>query len=189
MHTSVSICTNALLMLGAQTIASLTENTDRARLCANLYPTVRDDLLRAHPWNCAVKRVQLAPETTAPAWGYSYAYALPPDWLRTLAVGDDGFEIDYRHESGKLLADANPLKFRYIWRNDQEATWDAAMVNAITLAMAARMAYAITQSNAREQALQQELVITLKRARAADGQDDPPQTLGDFPLLNARYGG
>ena len=27
----------------------------------------------------------------------------------------------------------------------------------------------------------------LKRARAADGQDDPPETLGDFRLLSSRY--
>jgi hypothetical protein len=29
----------------------------------------------------------------------------------------------------------------------------------------------------------------MKLARAVDGQDDPAQTFGDFPLMAARYGG
>jgi hypothetical protein len=31
--------------------------------------------------------------------------------------------------------------------------------------------------------------MALKQARAVDGQDDPPETLGDFRLLAARHSG
>jgi len=77
MATSVSICSNALLRLGAQTIASLSESNDRARLAANLYETVRDSTLRSHPWNCAVKRVVLAPDTDVPAFDFAAQFTLP----------------------------------------------------------------------------------------------------------------
>ena len=66
MATKVSICSNALLLLGDKTINSLDEGTDRASLASNLYDSVRDSLLRSHPWNCAVKRVILAPDTETP---------------------------------------------------------------------------------------------------------------------------
>lgn len=186
MTTSVSICSNALLLLGAQSINDLDESNDRAQLASNLYPTVRDNMLRAHAWNCAIKRVVLAPDATAPAYGYTYQFTLPSDWIRTLSVGDYGEEIDYRSEGRLILADTDTLYLRYVFSNTNEGTWDAGLVDCMTLAMAARMAYAITQSASLQQVRLQELDTALKRARAVDGQDDPPETLGDFPLLAAR---
>ena len=50
----VTICNAALIALGAQPIASLIENTPRAIQCNALYAVARDEVLRAHPWNCLV---------------------------------------------------------------------------------------------------------------------------------------
>jgi hypothetical protein len=187
--TKVSICSNALLLLGAKTINSLDEGTDRASLASNLYDSVRDSLLRSHPWNCAVKRVILAPDTETPAFDYTAQFTLPGDWLKTISVGPDGYEVDYKHESGKVLANGTSLALRYISRNDNEATWDSMLVHAMELKMAAEMAYPITGSASMADLMNGKLLQHLKAARAVDGQDDPPQTLGDFRLLNARFGG
>src|SRR3546814_19099578 len=75
MTTEVSICSNALLRLGADPINSFDEadnfgsNIERARLCANLWPNVRRQVIRSHPWNCATTRVVLSPDAAAPAFG------------------------------------------------------------------------------------------------------------------------
>lgn len=187
MATSISICSNALLMLGAKPISDFSDDTDRALIAANLYPQVRDEMLRNHPWNCAIKRTVLSPDVAAPSFGYAYQFTLPSDWMRTLSIGDYGEEIDYRSEGRKILADTDTLKIRYVFANTNEGTWDAAFVDVMTMAMAARMAYAITQSASLAQVKLQEFEMAMKRARAADGQDDPPETLGDFPLLTSRY--
>ncbi len=187
MATSVSICSNALLMLGAQSINDLNEDNDRARLANNLYPQLRDELLREHIWNCCIKRTVLAPDAESPQYDYAYQFTLPSDWVRTIAVGDYGYEEDYRTEGRKMLANTNVLKLRYVFANTNEGTWDAALVGVMTKAMVARMAYAITQSASLEQLKAQEFEMALRKARAVDGQDDPPETLGDFRLLSARY--
>lgn len=188
MATQVSICSNALLLLGAKTINSLDEGTDRATLSSNLYDSLRDDMLRSHPWNCAVKRVLLAPDTDVPAFDYGAQFTLPADWLKTLSVGPDGYEVDYKHESGKILANGTSLALRYIFRNEVEATWDAMLVRAMELKMAAEMAYPITASASMADMMHNKLLQHMKAARAVDGQDDPPQTFGDFPLLASRSG-
>jgi len=187
--TKVSVCSNALLLLGAQTINSLDEGSDRASLASNLYDSVRDDMLRSHPWNCAVRRVILAPDTEAPAFDYTAKFALPADWLKTVSVGQEGYEVDYKHESGFILCSGTSLALRYIFRNEVETTWDAMLVRAMELKMAAEMAYPITGSAAMADAMHTKLLQHMKGARAVDGQDDPPQTFGDFPLLQARFGG
>lgn len=187
MATSVSICSNALLILGAQPINSFDDANDRARIAANLYPQVRDEMIRAHAWNCAIKRVILAPDVSTPPFDYAYQFTLPGDWVRTLSVGEYGQEFDYRSEGRRILADTNTLPLRYVFSNTNEGSWDAGMIESVTMRMAARMAYAITQSAALSEQLAKESEYVLRRARAADGQDDPPVTFGDFPLLSSRY--
>lgn len=191
MTTAVSICSNALLMLGAQTINSFNDaaNLDRAKLCSNLYPTVRNKLLRSHPWNCAVKRLLLAPDASAPVFGYSYQFQLPTDCLRVLEVGSGGAQIDYLIEGRQILTDAASIELRYVFLNADENSWDEALVHLATLAMAARIAYAVTQSASMEQTRTQEFQMALREAKAIDGQEEPPQTLGDERLLSARLGG
>ncbi|WP_339542534.1 hypothetical protein [Pseudomonas sp. JAI120] len=188
MATSVSICSNALLMLGAQTINDLNEPVDRAKIASNLYPTVRDDLLRTHPWNCTIKRVLLAPDATPPAFGYDNQFELPADFLRVLEVGQAGQQIDYLVEGRNILANATSVELRYVYLNDVENTWDASLVGLLTLAMACAMAYPITQSSTLQAAFEQKLAMAKKVARAVDGQEDPPQTLGDERLFAARFG-
>ena len=189
MATKVSICSNALLMLGDKSINSLDEGTNRAQLASNLYDSTRDALLRSHPWNCAVKRVILAPDVAAPAFDYSAQFSLPSDWLKTLSVGPEGYEVDYKHESGKLLANGTSLALRYIFRNTVEGSWDAMLVVGMELSMAASMAYAITGSASMADMMHSKLQQHMKTARSVDGQDDPAQTFGDFPLINSRSGG
>lgn len=190
MATGVSICSNALLMLGSQTINDFADqlNLDRAKLCANLYPTVRDDILRSHPWNCCIKRVVLAPDSVTPAFGYQQSFELPADFLRVLEVGTSGCQIDYLIEGRTIQANTTVLELRYVYRNLVESSWDANLINVVTQAMCAALAYPITQSTAKQAGEEQKLEQVLRRARATDGQEDPPQMLGDERLLASRFG-
>lgn len=188
MATDVSICSNALLKLGAQPINDLSESSDRARLASNLYASVRDSMLRSHPWNCCIKRVVLSPDTTAPAFDFDYQFSLPNDYERALSVGESGIEATFKIEGLKLLSDDNPLYLRYVSNETNPAKWDSMLVMGMELAMAAAMAYAITQSASMRDSMRQELEMHMKRARAVDGQDDTPETMGDTPLINSRFG-
>ena len=196
MATAVSIASNALLRLGADPINSFDEadqsgsNIERARLAANLWPTVRKQVLRTHPWNCAIKRVLLSPDATAPAFGAAYRYQKPADWLRTLFVGaDDSDRLAWRTEGNYFLTDEANFPLVYLYDNDNPGTYDASLVAAMELAMAAALAYPVTKSTSLAQALTDELRATLALARAIDSDDDPAQTFGDFPLLASRFGG
>lgn len=187
MTTAVSICSNALLMLGDRPIASFEEAQDRAALASNLWPVVRDSILRSHPWNCAIKRAALAPDVTAPAFDWSYAYTLPEDFLKALSIGEMGREGEFRIEGRKLLCDDNPCYLRYVFKNDNPATYDTMLVEVLVAEMAHRMAYAITQSASMVDTMAQKAAMLIRRARAVDGQDDTPEQLGDNPLYEARF--
>lgn len=185
--TPVSICSNALMMLGDTPISSFDDGTDRARLASNIWPTARDYVLRRHPWNCAIKREILNPDETPPAFDYAYQFTLPGDFLRVLSIGEEGDRIPYKVEGRKILCDEPALLLRYIWLNDNPATWDSLLVWGMTQVMRAVFAYGITQSTSLEQLVETVMRDVLKQARAVDGQEDHPDALDDSPLLAARY--
>jgi hypothetical protein len=84
----VSLCNTALDLLGSDTITSLADDSKPARLCARNIGRVRDAVLRAYPWNCAIARASLAALAGAPAWGFAAHYQLPegPDPAYCLRV-------------------------------------------------------------------------------------------------------
>jgi hypothetical protein len=188
---AVSICSNALLMLGAHPINDFNDaaQLSRAVLCSNLYPHMRDKLIRSHPWNCCIKRALLAPDAVPPPFGYEQQFELPADFLRVLEARERGELIDYLLEGRSILADTVSLELRYVFRNVNEETWDSGLVELATLEMAALLAYPITQSASVRDSMKQDLIMATKVARAVDGQEDPAQTLGDEHLLGARFGG
>ena len=189
----INICSNALLRIGADPINAFTDGNSaneiaRGRLCQNLWPSVRDSLLRSHPWNCAVKRLKLAPLSAAPAFNYTKQFQLPADWLRTLDINDvPTNDYDFRMEGGKILVNTDTLNLRYIFRNEEPSSWDALLVECAELLMAGAIAYPITKSMSLKQELRAEAARLLKQARAVDGQEESQQTFGDSPLLNSRY--
>lgn len=185
--TAVSISSNGLLLLGAKPFSDFSEPQDHVTLCANLYPSVRDTVLRAHSWNCATKRVLLSPLASTPAFDFQYEFQLPADWLRTIQVGLKGNTIPYRSEGRRILANVAALPLVYVFRNDIPGTWSTNLVHVMELAMAASLAYPVTSSTTMMQAKQQEYTAALKVAKAIDGQDDPPEEFEEGSFAEARF--
>lgn len=188
MSTAVAICSNALLELGLPPINTFDDGSDRALAAANLWPDVRDSVLRSHPWNCAVKRVILSPDATAPAFGYAYGYTRPSDDLRVLSITQ--YPCDetpaYEVEGRQILTDEGVVYLRYVWRNDNPETYDATLTRAMTLAMAAALAIPACEDASKKQAMEGELMALMRTARAVDGMEAPPEGIASFPLLAAR---
>ena len=96
MPSVVDICNEAMDLLGAATITALTENSKEARLCNRRFETVRDSVLRAHPWNVAITRAALAKDSATPAFGFTSQFTLPTDpfCLRVLSFFNSNVDSD-----------------------------------------------------------------------------------------------
>lgn len=187
MSTDVKICSDALVELGLAPINSFTDLNDRTLAAWNLFPQVRNFLLRSHTWNCAIKRVVLSPDTQAPAFGWASAFSLPSDCLRVLSVTPNRERVPYEVEGGKVLCDEGAVYLRYVFRNEQPATYDPALFRALTLAMAAVLAIPACEDQGKKQEKERELMAVMRTARAVDGMEEPPDSIDDFPLLAVRF--
>ena len=184
--TKVSICNEALSLIGAKSILSFDENTENARRCASIYDSTRKALLRMHPWSFAKKRAQLAPVTTHPTFGYGYAFPLPANFVRVISVGIENYEIEGRH----ILADTDLINLQYVSDQDNEELWDSLFVECMVLYLVHKLAKPITGSQAESDSAWQKLNNMLKQARAINGQERPAQDFAadsQSNLMGVRY--
>lgn len=79
--TDVALCNLALFRCGLGTIAGFAEDSDKARTCASMYPTIRDGVIAMHPWRFANGKIELTRLVATPVNVWKYAYDLPPDML------------------------------------------------------------------------------------------------------------
>lgn len=183
----VDICNNALIRIGSKTITSLTDGDKVANACNTIYERTRDTLLRMHLWNFAIKRVELASEETAPAFGLAYSFPLPSDFIRVKSLNDQ--LTIYKIEQGKLLTDSSRVQLVYVARETDVAKFDPLFTEALILMLAINLSYILIGSNGREGALKEELNKTLFLAKQVDGQDDTPDSLDAATFLESKWGG
>ena len=185
MASTVDICNGALNQLGATTILSLTEDSKNARLCNSRYTQVRDGLFRTHPWNCLQKRIELAADTTAPAWGFTSAYTLPADCLRLLKILD--YDSNYKVEGRKILSNASTMKILYIGRITDPNEYDELLRETLSASLAADIAFAVTSNNTTATNMYNLFQDKLKDARFVDSTEgqNVDQDLGMADQIDA----
>tara|TARA_R100001530_G_scaffold129724_1_gene100216 strand:- start:205 stop:786 length:582 start_codon:yes stop_codon:yes gene_type:complete len=176
MATEVSICSNALRRLGDDPITSLTDDTERARLCNAFYTDSRDAVLRSHPWNFAINRATLAQLSATPAYGFGYQYSLPtsPYCLRVLEMeySDFIFKVENQATHGRvLLTDESEAKILYIAKITDTTLFDPMFTDILTQKLAVDLAYPITNSTTLQTHMQKIYERKLSEARSIDGQE------------------
>lgn len=182
-----AIANSALIKLGASLITSIElDQTKEAKLCRERYEDVRDIVLRMYPWNCAVKRIQLAPSSTAPAFDYASEFILPSDCVRIYQIFPEG---DYVIEGRSILSDETLLDVKYIKRITDPTELDALLGEAISYYLAYDICFAMIQNDGPRQTLFQAFEQTLRRAKHIDSSEDGRKSLQPNFFLEARSGG
>lgn len=180
------ICNSALIKLGADRIISIDDGTERANKCRDLYPTLRDAMLRSHPWNFAIKRIQLALLPDTPLFEYSYQHQIPTDCLRIMRVENDDLLEQYKIEGDKLLSNQSVIKIVYISKVTDVSSMDQNFVEALAWDIAKNMAYSLTNSITFASQIGSEAQRQLDLARSFDGQEGVSQVIGANEWLRER---
>lgn len=185
----VAICNSALLKLGSARITSLSDTSAQAVFMNEQYSKIRDDLLSSHPWNFAIKRVEVAQDVTAPAYGWAYRYVIPIDVLRILWIGQGTEELHYdewTREEGYILTDLSTLKIKYIAQITDVSQFPAFFSEALSWRLAQDYAWAATSSASLVAVIERTAEKRLKEARSYDAQENYPQLLHASDWVDVR---
>ena len=77
--TNITICNQALNLLGADVISSFSDTSnDAAAVCNNIYETIKRQTLSMYPWSFALTKLQLTKSGTSPIgeWDTDLIYLL-----------------------------------------------------------------------------------------------------------------
>ena len=191
MASIVNICNSSLNLLGASTISALTEDTKNARLCNQRYEPVRNRVFRSHNWNCLIKRVQLAANSTDPVVEYAKSYALPSDCLRVLKIHNGTTDsiasnLDYKIEGRNLVTDQTTVYLVYIALDTDPNNYDTYLREAISHQLAADLAYAITNNATLANNYMTRADERLREARFIDATENSIDTVEANEFTDAR---
>ena len=191
MASVVDICNSALNLLGASTISALTEDSKNARLCNQRYEPIRNRTFRSHAWNFATKRVELAKDSTAPVVEFANQYTLPSDCLRVLKIHTGTTDsikstIDYAVEGRKIKTDEGTVFLVYIALITDPNEYDTYFNEALSAALAADLAYAITNNATLSNNYQAIADERLREARFVDATENSLGTVESNEFTDAR---
>ena len=183
MATKVSISNLALTILGADRITAMEDNNENARRLTAVYDYCLEDVLRAHPWNFAIKRQQLAELTTEPAFGYDNEFQLPSDCLRVIEV-NDGTNIitKFLIEGRKLLTDDDSVFIKFIQKMTDPNEYTSQFIMVLSARLAAELAYAITNNKANAELIMQIYMDRLQKTKETDAQESDSSIIIDEDL-------
>lgn len=184
MATKIDICNSALIKIGQSRISSITEDTKAAIFCNQQYATLRDEVLYSHPWNFAVRRVELGLLATAPAFEFDNQFQLPSNCLRVLETDDT--DMIYVIEGRNLLTNWDTVKIKYIERITDESQFNPAFAEALALRMAWDLAYPLVESVSLQDRMAAAYEAFLAQARSFDAQEGTPEEMNSDTWLNAR---
>lgn len=177
MSSKVTISNMAIAALGQKSfIQSMTEASVEARYANLFYDQCRKATLRAHPWNCATSRKQLA-SLGAGIGKWRYTYAVPSNCLKAryivpfipsekvpfeVALSDDG-------NSRVLYTDRENATLVYTVDLDNPDLFDAMFIDALSLSLAFRLSPTIAPNRAQE--MSNRFVNAMRSAQTVDASE------------------
>ncbi|GEM_PF-5929376 len=177
-YSTTAIINHALVLCGASTVASLTEDSANARALNSIYEIARKGLLTETAWSFAITRSTLATNSTASlvSWFHEgensaagYVYTRPSDALQILEVSDP--KAKWREESDLIISDTLGLKAKYIFDQSDVSKFPPYFVDAFIDKLCIDIAYQIINDLTKAAAFVEKLErVSLPKAKAKNAQ-------------------
>lgn len=199
--TGISICSDALILLGAKPISSFNDGTDESNTCDRLYPDIRDMTISMYPWSFSYKKVQLARLITTPTTEWEYEYQMPGDRLgnpRAVVVSSEANARpikDFEIIGDKLMTNETTIYIDYPYQTPEFAM-PQYFVQLLKYMMAWHLAYPVTEQQDKAVYWQGVAVGSpsengrggyFRQAMNMDSYGQPNQVIEDYALVAVRF--
>lgn len=151
MPSKTAILNRALRLLGQPPLVTDPDAAQEHAAAGDVVSAWDDELgtvLAAAEWDCCKRRSSIEADATAPAFGFLYAYTIPPECVRVWKLDEShGADVEYEIENGKILTNVPaPLKLHWLSTLTTGDQFDEALATAFAFKLAASCALKITGS-------------------------------------------
>jgi len=179
---AISICSNALVLIGDNPISSFDEEGTGAKVANNFYETSLKAKLGEYTWNFATKQKKLTKLSETPLNKWDYMYQLPSDHIRTITVYPHS---DYEILEDKIYSSTDDLELDYIYRVD-ESFFPPLFREMLELYLAAKWAIPVTENATNAATYLDFHMKALKKAKTVDSLEKPNRGSVDAAVLPLR---
>ncbi len=147
-RTEISICSRALMNLGAAPLNSFTDPGDVPQFLKLAYPEIRANIMSNYKWEC-MKEVKEASRISGSVVGYRYSFIMPPEcvgapsavyWTdQPYTPATAGYEVRGR----RIVSNWERLWVEYSVEKP-ESEWPAWFVELVVGAICAEIAFMVT---------------------------------------------
>lgn len=188
---NISICQQALVMIGAAPISSFSDGTTESIACNTLYEdTVRDELGQ-YRWRFASGIEQISRLSDTPGTKWDAAYQLPPECLVPSTVYVNGKPIDFDRYEDMIFCDAavaDEVFLEGTYRVNEQH-WPPYFVRLVTLRMASLLAHSVAAQVDTAELLDRRAVRHAAMARNKDAQARTAPRIDSTRLVRERFRG
>jgi hypothetical protein len=213
MVSKIGIANLALQNIGANAITTLTESTVEAEQIDLRYESVRAATLEAHPWNFALKRVELSQDSNSPAFGYDNQFVLPSDFVRMVATEEqtdyvnwgsnfngyltvsnkssftkaDNYKLEISTAGLKvLLSNDDAKKIIYVFDQQDTAKFSPMFVEMLSIGLSAAICYRLTNNASMAKSLQDQFEGMLLDTKNVDAKGGTYERVEQSTFIGVR---
>lgn len=199
--TKLSICSDALIMLGASPLSSFSEGTDSAQITDRLYDDIRDSTLGMYPWSFSFKKTQLNRTNNTPVNEFKYEYQLPGDRINNVRAvfisGSSGarpVQYGWEIQGDKLLSSQEQIFVDYQYPTP-EGEMPTYFVQLLKYMLAFNIAETVTDQITKSDYFRGLAIGSpsenmrggfFRAAASIDGQNKQIEAIEDYSLISVR---
>ncbi len=183
MSSKIDIANSAILKVGGKRINSFDDNKAEAVVVNEFYERSVRWLFAQYYWGFAMGTSQLAQIPRTPDFEYSYAYALPSDYIRLQRTFPNS---NYKIVGDELHTNERSIGIKYTQRVD-EGQMPIYFEQTMMYYLASQITIPLTENTTKDANNYSQYLDHLKRAKSLDAQQHPQDGFEDFPLDDWRY--
>lgn len=179
----VSLCNDALILVGGNTINDFDDGSDEAKIVSALYRDTYDSVMTETDWSFNKAQKTLNRSTTDPIHGYGYSWVLPSDFL-TLNDVDilDAYEI---YEGYLFTDNIGPVNIDY-HKRVAEAKLPPHIRQYIKLKLASMFSIPVAEDATKAEEYHKMAEDFGRQARRIDAQQSRKKTKTRYSLTEVR---
>ena len=188
---NIDIANQGLVLVGANTIASFSDNNTESKVANQLYESTLKNLLTKARWRFASKQAQLSKSSTDPLDKWDAAYQIPTDALliHTVTVANKVIAYDRYNEYLYTNTNTSDTVICHYTYQPHENEFPEYFVQCLVFELASLFAGAIARNDALSMLYQKRAVRQLQQARSSESQTQTTRRLNTSLLIEVRNRG
>lgn len=181
---SITLCNDALILVGGNIINDFDDGTDEALIASSLYEDIYKTILVESPWTFNTTQDTLNRQVDVPAWKFQYAHQLPSGFINLIDISTSE-NYDIYKDNLLYTDDIGPIDIEYQFRVAEEKLPPHIRMY-IKLKLASLFAIPIAEDAVKADKYDKAADTARKLAGRIDAQQRKNRGFKSFPLIKAR---